>query len=199
MNIRLKKRCQWAPLNDELYLSYHDSEWGVPVYDDLKLFEFLILEGFQAGLSWSTILRKRDNFRKAFDYFDPKKIAQYNEEDIRRLCTDSGIVRNKLKIQSTINNAQRFCELMSEEESFSDVLWQFVNGRPLVNEFKILKEIPAETDESRSMSHELKARGFRFVGPTICYAFMQAVGMVNDHTIDCYRYEEIQAFYENAV
>jgi DNA-3-methyladenine glycosylase I len=185
------KRCEWAdgePLSEE----YHDREWGVPLHDDRKLFEFLILDAMQAGLSWLTILKKRDNFRKAFDDYNPEKIARYNQARISKLLQDKGIIRNKLKINSAVTNARAFLDICNEFGSFDKYIWDFVNGRPIVNTWKKMKEIPAETSESKIMSKELKKRGFKFVGPTICYAFMQAAGMVNDHTVDCFRYKEIQ-------
>ena len=184
------RRCAWVP-DDELYTKYHDEEWGVPVYDDRLLFEFLILEGAQAGLSWSTILNKRENYRKAFDYFNAKKIANYDQKKIDELLNNPGIVRNRLKIRSTIQNAIAFLEIQKEMGSFRDYIWSFVDGKPLINRFQQLKEIPAKTDISDKMSKDLKKRGFNFVGSTICYAFMQAVGMVNDHTVDCFRYMEL--------
>jgi DNA-3-methyladenine glycosylase I len=184
-------RCFWATTDDPLYLTYHDQEWGVPVHDDRLLFEFLILEGTQAGLSWYTILRKRLNYHLAFDGFDPLKIAHYDELKVSELLANPGIIRNKLKINATISNAQAYNNIRQEFGSFDTYLWQFVGGSPLINSWKTGYEIPAETEISRQMSKDLLKRGFRFVGPTICYAFMQAVGMVNDHTIDCFRYQEI--------
>jgi len=178
------KRCGWVS-DDPLYVKYHDMEWGVPVYSDRKLFEMLILEGAQAGLSWITILKKRAHYRKVFDRFDPKKIALYDKRKVNSLLEDPGIVRNRLKVESTVLNAQRCLELKEQIGRFSDFLWQFVDGDPVVNERKTLEEVPAKTAQSDSMSKALKARGFKFVGSTICYAFMQAVGMVNDHTLDC--------------
>jgi DNA-3-methyladenine glycosylase I len=185
-------RCAWVP-DDELYTRYHDEEWGVPVYDDQKLFEFLILEGAQAGLSWSTILKKRENYRTAFDNFDAEKIVKYNQKKIDKLLNDPGIVRNRLKIKSTIQNANVFLKIQKEYGSFSKYIWSFVDGKPIINRFKELKELPAKTEISDAMSKDLKKRGFNFVGSTICYAFMQAVGMVNDHTVDCFRYKELTA------
>lgn len=185
------KRCQWCG-DDPLYQAYHDKEWGVPVYRDRKLFELLILEGAQAGLSWITILRKRKNYRKAFDGFNPETIAQYTQRDIKRLLEDAGIVRNRLKIDATIQNARALLDLKSSEGRFSDFVWQFVDGSPVVNHWKRMADIPATTGQSDALSKALKQRGFKFVGSTICYAFMQAVGMVNDHTIDCFRYREIR-------
>ena len=187
-----KKRCAWAEGSSPLMLKYHDREWGVPVHNDRKLFEFLILEGAQAGLSWNTILNRRQNYRKAFDHFDTAKIAKYTRQDVSRLLKDDGIIRNRLKIKATIENAKAFLEIKKEFGSFDHYIWQFVGGKPKNNRFKRLSELPAQTEESQVMSRDLKKRGFRFVGPTICYAFMQAVGMVNDHTTDCFRYREIK-------
>jgi DNA-3-methyladenine glycosylase I len=180
-------RCGWA--NNELAIRYHDEEWGQPVHDDRTLFEFLILEGAQAGLSWNTILAKRDNYRKAFDGFDPRRVADYNRQRVQRLLRDPGIVRNKLKIASAVANAKAFLRVQQEFGSFDRYIWQFVGGKPLVNKRKSLKQVPAKTAESDAMSKDLKKRGFNFVGSTICYAFMQAVGMVNDHVVNCYRYK----------
>ncbi|RLD65377.1 MAG: DNA-3-methyladenine glycosylase I [Bacteroidetes bacterium] len=185
-----KKRCSWSG-NDPLYMSYHDEEWGVPVYDDDKLFEFLILETFQAGLSWITILRKRENFRKAFDNFDYQKIASYDENKFDELINDKGIIRNKLKIKATISNATSFIEIQREFGSFSKYIWGFVDHKPINNKWKSLNEIPATTELSDKLSKDLKKRGFKFVGPTVIYAHMQATGMVNDHVIDCFRYNEL--------
>jgi DNA-3-methyladenine glycosylase I len=179
-------RCPWA--SGELSIRYHDQEWGVPVHDDRTLFEFLILEGAQAGLSWNTILNKRENYRQALDGFDPKRVARYDRRKIDRLLRDPGIVRNKLKIASTVGNAKAFLEVQKEFGSFDRYIWQFVEGKPRVNSPKSMKQVPARTPESDAMSKDLKARGFNFVGSTICYAFMQAVGMVNDHTVSCFRY-----------
>ncbi len=180
-------RCAWVG-NNLLMAEYHDSEWGVPVHDDQKLFEFLILEGAQAGLTWQTILNKRENYRKAFDGFDPAKVATYTEGDVARLLADPGIVRNRLKVRAAIGNARAFLEVQREFGSFDRYLWQFVGDQPIKNTFKSLAEIPAKTKESDALSKDLLKRGFKFVGSTICYAFMQAVGMVNDHTVDCFRY-----------
>ena len=185
-----KKRCSWAG-KDPLYIEYHDTEWGVPVYDDDKLFEFLILETFQAGLSWITILKKRENFRAAFDNFDYKKIAKYNEEKYDELIQNAGIIRNKLKIKATISNAIAFMEIQKEFGSFSDYIWGFVNGKPIKNNWDSLSEIPAVTEISETISKDLKKRGFKFVGATVIYAHMQATGMVNDHIKDCFRYNEV--------
>jgi len=191
MNFLDKKRCTWCG-DDPLYIAYHDEEWGVPVYDDDTLFEFLILETFQAGLSWITILRKRENFRKAFDNFDYKKIAQYGEDKYNSLLLDAGIIRNKLKIKATISNAHAFMKVQEEFGSFSDYIWTFTNGKPIQNTFKNRKEVPATTEISDALSKDLKKRGFKFVGSTVIYAHMQATGMVNDHTVDCFRYEELK-------
>jgi DNA-3-methyladenine glycosylase I len=182
------KRCAWVPEADPDYVAYHDEEWGAPSRDDRHLFEMLTLEGAQAGLSWSTILRKRDGYRKAFANFDAEMVARFTQKDVERLLQDPGIVRNRLKVESTVNNAKRVAEL---DESLSDYLWSFVGGEPLVNKWRKLAELPAETAESKAMSKDLKKRGFRFVGPTVCYAFMQACGLVNDHTVDCFRYSEV--------
>jgi DNA-3-methyladenine glycosylase I len=183
-------RCAWTGAN-ELMMAYHDTEWGVPLHDDQKLFEFLILEGMQAGLSWSTILNKRENFRRAFAEFDVEKVAHFGTREIDRLLQDAGIIRNRLKIEAAINNAQRCIEVQKEIGSFDAYIWGFVNGRPIQNGFKSLQEIPAKTLLSDAISKDLKARGFKFVGSTIIYAHMQATGMVNDHTIDCFRYQEV--------
>jgi DNA-3-methyladenine glycosylase I len=182
-------RCAWA--SGDLSIRYHDEEWGVPVHDDRTLFEFLILEGAQAGLSWNTILNKRDNYRQAFDGFDPKLVARYDRRKVARLLRDPGIVRNKLKIASAVTNAQAFLRVQNELGSFDRYIWQFVGGKPRVNSPKSMKQVLARTPESDAMSKDLKKRGFRFVGSTICYAFMQAVGMVNDHVVDCFRYRPL--------
>ena len=184
------RRCSWCG-SDPLYVAYHDNEWGVPEHDDRKLFEMLILEGTQAGLSWLTILKKRDNYRRAFHQFDPERIACYGDRHIDRLLKDSGIVRNRLKIEAAIRNARGFLQICSEYDSFSVYLWAFVGGTPMINNRQALADIPVQTPESEKMSKDLKKRGFNFVGPTICYAFMQAVGMVNDHTTDCFRYQQL--------
>jgi DNA-3-methyladenine glycosylase I len=181
------KRCWWAPEGDPAYLAYHDEEWGVPSHDERHLFEMLTLEGAQAGLSWATILHKREGYHRAFANFDAEKVARFTQRDIERLLADPSIVRNRLKVESTVNNAQRVLEL----ESLDDYLWGFVDGNPIVNGWRQLSEIPAETAESRAMSKDLKKRGFRFVGPTVCYAFMQATGLVNDHVVDCFRFAEL--------
>ena len=183
-------RCPW-PGSDPLYLAYHDREWGVPVRDDRALFAKLLLDGAQAGLSWITILRKRENYYAAFDNFDPQKIARYDEAKIAELLANPGIVRNRQKIRAFIRNAQAYLRLQDELGSFSDFLWGFVGGEPIVNAWQTVEELPATSPESEAMSKALKARGFSFVGPTICYAFMQAVGMVNDHLVSCFRYQEV--------
>lgn len=182
-------RCPWAG-NDPLYIKYHDEEWGVPVYDDKTLFEFLILETFQAGLSWITILRKRENFRKAFDNFDYRKIALYDQTKIDNLLSDTGIVRNKLKINATISNAKAFIRVQKEFGSFSKYIWDFVDGKPIINNFKTMKDVPATTPLSDMISKDLKKRGFKFVGSTVIYAHMQATGMVNDHILTCFKHSE---------
>jgi DNA-3-methyladenine glycosylase I len=188
--VKTVKRCNWS-VSDPIYIKYHDKEWGVPVHNDRKLFEMIVLDGAQAGLSWLTILKKRENYRKAFDNFDPKKVAKYDKRKIAQLLKNDGIVRNKLKIESAITNAQAFLNVKEEFGTFNKYIWKFVNGKTIINSWKILKEIPAFTKESVVMSKDLKSRGFKFVGSTICYAFMQAAGLVNDHTIDCFRYKEL--------
>ena len=185
-----KARCGWVS-DDPLYLAYHDREWGVPLRDEQRLFEMLILEGAQAGLSWITILRKRENYRKAFDGFDPAKVARYGPDKVAALKADAGIVRNQAKIEASIGNARAWLDLAEQEGGCAGFLWSFVEGRPIVNYWRSLSDVPAETAESKALSKGLKARGFRFVGPTICYAFMQAVGMVNDHTVNCFRHREV--------
>jgi DNA-3-methyladenine glycosylase I len=182
-------RCEWA--RNDLAILYHDREWGVPCHHDRVLFEFLILEGAQAGLSWDTILRKRENYRAAFDHFNPQKIAEYNQRKINSLLDNAGIIRNRLKILATVKNAKAFLQVEKEFSSFDAYIWQFVEGRPRVNARRALRELPARSDESDAMSRDLKKRGFAFVGSTICYAFMQAVGMVNDHVVSCFRYREV--------
>ena len=184
-----KIRCAWA--SGELSIRYHDEEWGVPAHDDRTLFEFLILEGAQAGLSWTTILNKRENYRKAFDGFDPTRIAKYDRRKTQQLLRDPGIVRNKLKVASAVGNAKAFLQVQKEFGSFDRYIWQFIGGKPRVNALKSLKQLQASTPESDAMSKDLKKRGFKFVGSTICYAFMQAVGMVNDHVVDCFRYKDL--------
>ena len=181
-------RCEWAG-NNPLMVEYHDTEWGVPLRDDYKLFEFLVLDAAQAGLSWLTVLKKRENYRKAFDDFDPVKIAEYGDEKIAELLQNEGIIRNRLKVNSAVKNARAFLKVSEEFGSFEKYIWQFTGGKTLVNAWKTLSEIPTSTKESDAMSKDLKKRGFSFVGSTICYAFMQAAGMVNDHTVDCFRYE----------
>ncbi|CAN5472879.1 DNA-3-methyladenine glycosylase I [soil metagenome] len=185
-----KNRCDWA-MNSTLEKTYHDNEWGVPGFDDHHLFEMLILEGAQAGLSWLTVLKKRENYRKVFDDFNPEKIAVYDEAKKSELLANPGIIRNRLKVEAAIQNARSYIEIVDANGSFSKYIWDFVNGQPIRNHYKTMKEIPAETDISRKMSSQLKKDGFKFVGPTICYAYMQAVGMVNDHQVDCFRYDEI--------
>jgi DNA-3-methyladenine glycosylase I len=185
-----KHKCGWC-VGDDLYEAYHDQEWGVPVYDDETLFEFLILETFQAGLSWITILRKRENFRKAFDNFDFKKIAKYNQPKIDSLLQNVGIIRNKLKIRATITNAQAFMQIQDEFGSFSKYIWQFVNGKPIKNEWASMNDVPSTTPISDAISKDMKKRGFKFVGSTVIYAHMQATGMVNDHLIQCFRHHEV--------
>jgi DNA-3-methyladenine glycosylase I len=184
------ERCHWAG-SDPLYVEYHDKEWGVPVYEDQKLFEFLILETFQAGLSWITVLRKRENFRKAFDQFDYHKISAYGEEKIQDLLGNAGIIRNRLKVRATVTNAQAFIKVREEFGSFSKYIWGFVEGKPIQNKFKIMSELPASTELSDRISKDLKKRGFKFVGTTVVYAHMQATGMVNDHVEGCFRYKEL--------
>lgn len=187
-----KTRCPWAG-NDAEYTAYHDLEWGVPVHDDRVLFEFLILEGAQAGLSWQTILRKRGNYRRAFADFDPRTVATYSDEKIQDLLEDSGLVRNRLKISSAVRNARAFVSIQDEFGSFDRYIWGFLGGRPISNRWESLRQVPAETAESRAISRDLKNRGFNFVGPTIIYAFMQAVGLVNDHLISCFRHAQLSA------
>jgi DNA-3-methyladenine glycosylase I len=182
-------RCPWA--RNDLSIRYHDEEWGLPSHDDIRLFEFLILEGAQAGLSWDTILRKRENYRAAFDGFDPNKVAHYGHRKIESLMNDSGIIRNRLKIGSAVGNAKAFLKVQEEFGSFNDYIWQFVGGSPMVNSWRALKQVPARTAESDAMSKDLKKCSFSFVGTTICYAFMQAVGMVNDHVTGCFRYSQV--------
>ena len=186
----MKIRCEWAR-GDPLSIDYHDNEWGVPEHNDRKLFEFLILEGAQAGLSWLTILRKRQNYREAFDHFDARKIAEYDRKKLEELLSNRGIVRNRLKLEAAIQNAKAFLAVQGEFGSFDAYIWQFVGGGPRKNAWKTVKEIPSKTGESDAMSRDLTERGFKFVGSIICYAFMQAIGMVNDHTVDCFRYDEV--------
>ena len=187
----MRTRCEWC-LGTDLMTAYHDEEWGVPLHDDRKLFEFLVLDAFQAGLSWSTILNKRSNFRRAFDGFDAVKIARYTKRKTESLLADAGIVRNRLKVLAAISNAKTCLDIKAEYGSFDDFIWQFVDGKPRQNKWKSLKQIPPKTKQSDVMSKVLKDRGFKFVGSTICYAFMQAAGMVNDHVVGCYRYSEVK-------
>ena len=185
-------RCNWVPAGDALYAAYHDHEWGLPSWDDRHLYEMLVLEGAQAGLSWSTILRKREGYRNAFAGFDAGRVASFGNADVERLLADPGIVRNRLKVESAISNARAVLQVQEADGSLSGYLWKFVGGSPIQNAWRSTAEIPAETAESKAMSRDLKKRGFRFVGPTVCYAFMQATGMVNDHTVDCDRYVAVQ-------
>ncbi len=187
----MTKRCGWCG-QDPLYVAYHDTEWGVPEYDDRALFEKLLLDGFQAGLSWITILKKRDNFRRAFHGFDPQRMARYRSEDVTRLMNDAGIVRNRAKIESAVTSAQAYLSIMERSGGFSQYLWDFVDGEPITNRFRTMKAVPAETPLSKQISRALKQEGFRFCGPTIVYAFMQAVGMVNDHLTTCFRHQEVR-------
>jgi DNA-3-methyladenine glycosylase I len=186
-----KNTCSW-PGEDSLMIAYHDEEWGVPLHEDRKLFEYMVLDAFQAGLSWSIVLRKREGFRRAFDRFDFKKIARYNEEKIRQLLDDEGIIRNQLKIRATVNNAKRFIEVRKEFGTFDRYIWRFTGGKPILNNWSRVGQIPAQSSESDAMSEDLRKRGFKFVGSTICYAFMQAAGMVNDHLVNCCRYKELK-------
>ena len=187
----MKIRCPWA-MEDPMMMEYHDMEWGVPVHDDRLLFEFLILESAQAGLSWITVLRKRGNYREAFDNFDPVKIANYDQKKIEELVNNEGIIRNRRKILATVANAQAVLEIQKEFSSFDSYIWEFVDSKPIQNKWKSMEDVPSITAESEMMSKDLKKRGFKFVGPTICYAFMQAVGMVNDHVVDCFRHSSIE-------
>lgn len=191
MNDSKIKRCTWVPADDRLYTEYHDREWGVPLHDDRKIFQFLILEGFQAGLSWRTVLYKRENFKAALDRFDPEKIAGYQQKKINRLLDDAGIIRNQLKIRAAVTNARAFLKVKDEFGSFDDYIWRFVDGRPIKNHWRRVSDIPARTDVSDRLSRDLQNRGFKFVGSTICYAHMQATGMVNDHLVGCFRYNEV--------
>ena len=184
------QRCSW-PGNDETMINYHDNEWGVPLHDDKKLFEFLVLDAFQAGLSWQIVLKKRKGFEKAFSNFNPKLIAKYTEKDFNILVNNANIIRNRLKIQATITNAQKFLDVQKEFGSFDKYIWQFTNGKTIKNKWKSIKELPSKTHLSDKMSEDLKKRGFKFVGSTICYAFMQASGMINDHLVDCFKYKEV--------
>jgi DNA-3-methyladenine glycosylase I len=193
----MQKRCEWAG-SDPLYIEYHDNEWGVPLHEDRKIFEMLVLEGAQAGLNWLTVLRKRENYRKAFDNFDPSKVAKYDRKKFQELLATEGIIRNKLKIHSAIQNARAFLKVQKEFGSFDAYIWQFVGGKPIHNSWKSLNELPAQTAESVAMSKDLKRRGFGFVGPSICYAHMQAAGMVNDHLVTCFRYREVESMSRRA-
>lgn len=186
----MTNRCAW-PNNNQLMVDYHDNEWGVPLHDDTKIFEFMVLDAFQAGLSWLTILKKRENFRKAFDNYDLIKIASYTEKDFNRLMNDAGIIRNRLKITATIENAKQYQKVQQEFGSFDAYIWQFTDGKTIINKWKTIKDIPAKTELSDRISKDLLKRGFKFVGSTIIYAFLQAMGIVNDHTTDCYRYDEL--------
>lgn len=191
-------RCKWTG-SDPVYIEYHDREWGMPVHDDRLLFEFLVLEGAQAGLSWITILKKRDSYRKAFDNFEPLSVANFKEPKILELMGNAGIVRNRLKIDSAINNAAAFLKVQDEFGSFSKYIWGFTNGKPIKNSWNSVSELPAKTALSDAISKDLKSRGFKFVGSTICYSFMQAIGMVNDHTTDCFRYSQIDSLWESGM
>jgi DNA-3-methyladenine glycosylase I len=187
----VRLRCEWAIEGDPLYVAYHDEEWGVPSHDDRHLFELLTLEGAQAGLSWATILRKREGYQDAFERFDPGRVARFGRRKVEQLLRDTRIVRNRLKVESTVNNARRILEAREEFGSFDTYVWQFVGGTPIVGRRRSLRELPSETQESKAMSKDLKRRGFRFIGPTVCYAFMQAAGLVNDHVTTCFRYAEL--------
>lgn len=186
----MKIRCAWAG-TDPIYIKYHDTEWGIPLHDDRRLFEFLLLDGFQAGLSWITILKKRSNYREAFDHFEPQKMAAYDAYKVKKLLANKGIIRNRLKVEAAIQNAKSFLAVRKEFGSFDNYIWQFTGHQIIKNAWKTMAEIPAQTKESVAMSNDLKKRGFKFVGPTICYAFMQAAGMVNDHVVDCFRYNQV--------
>lgn len=183
-------RCAWCLSGNDLYLRYHDEEWGVPVHDDIRHFEFLILEGAQAGLSWATVLNKRENYRKAFDGFDPVKVARYTPAKVEKLLSDPGIIRNRLKVESTVNNARAFLKVQDEFGGFDKYIWQFVGGKPIVNHWEHMKQVPATSPESDALSKDLKKRGFKFVGSTVIYAHLQAAGLVNDHTVDCFRHKQ---------
>ena len=189
----MRNRCQWAANGSPNYIAYHDEEWGVPLHDDRRLFEFLVLEGAQAGLSWSTILNKREGYRKAFGGFDPRKVARFTPARIEKLLLDPGIVRNRLKVASAVTNARAFLAVQKEFGSFDAYIWQFTGGKPIQNAWTSMQQVPARTPESDALSRDLKQRGFRFVGSTILYAHMQATGMVNDHTVDCFRWKEVQS------
>ncbi len=187
----VKVRCAWVAPGDTLYETYHDTEWGVPVFNDRKIFEFLVLESAQAGLSWITVLRKRENYRKAFAGFDPKRIAKFNAKHVIQLLNNPGIIRNRMKVEAAINNAKHFLEIQEEFGTFSKYIWGFVGGKPIRNRWKKISDLPPKTEMAEILSQDLKRRGFKFLGPTIVYAHMQATGMVNDHTIDCFRYREV--------
>ena len=189
------ERCGWVPLDKDLYVAYHDEEWGVPVHDDRLLFEFLVLEGAQAGLSWYTVLRKRQHYRAAFDHFDPVKVARYDEQKVAELMGNPGLIRNRAKIEAAVGNARSFLAVQEAFRSFDAYLWRFVDGRPVVHELRSLADYPATSPESDALSKDLRGRGFKFVGSTICYAHMQATGMVNDHTLDCFRRKQIIGHY----
>lgn len=188
---KAKNRCGWLRFDDPLYRDYHDKEWGVPVYDDRKIFEFLVLESAQAGLSWSIVLRKRENYRKAFAGFDPKQVAKFTAKDVEKLLQNAGIIRNRAKIEAAINNAKRFLEIQKEFGTFAKYIWKFTGGKTIQNRWKTIKDLPAITPEAETLAADLKKRGFKFLGPTVIYAHMQATGMVNDHTTDCFRYREV--------
>jgi len=185
------KRCAWPVAGDKLYEDYHDLEWGVPVYDDQKIFEFLVLESAQAGLSWRTVLHKRENYRKAFAGFDPQKVARFTSKEVDKLLLNAGIIRNRLKVEAAINNAKRFLEIQKEFGTFSKYIWGFVGGKPIKNKWKTLKDLPVMTPQAEALAKDLKKRGFKFLGPTVMYAHMQATGMVNDHRVECFRYKEV--------
>ena len=187
----MRRRCEWAAEGDPLYVAYHDEEWGAPSHDDRHLFELLTLEGAQAGLSWATILRKREGYRAAFEEFDPERVARFNRRRIERLLRDPSIVRNRLKVESTVNNAQRIIAVQEELGTFDAYVWQFVGGEPIVGRWRTFRDLPSQTQESKAMSNDLKKKGFRFIGSTVCYAFMQAAGLVNDHVTTCFRYREL--------
>jgi DNA-3-methyladenine glycosylase I len=186
----MTKRCGWVPINDPLYTAYHDKEWGTPIHEDKKIFEFLVLESAQAGLAWITVLRKRENYRKAFAEFDPTKVASFTEKDILNLLTDKGIIRNKAKITAAVNNAKKFIEVQKEFGSFNKYIWGFVQGKPIINKWTESKQIPAKTELAEKIAKDMKTRGFNFLGPTIIYSHMQATGMVDDHTTDCFRHTQ---------
>ena len=190
------KRCPWPTVTDPLYVAYHDEEWGVPIYDDQKIFEFLILESAQAGLSWRTVLNKRENYRKAFAGFDPSKVARFTAKDVERLLQNAGIIRNRMKIEAAINNAKRFLTIQKEFGTFAKYIWGFVGGKPIRNRWRTLKDLPVVTKEAETLSKDLKTRGFKFLGPTVIYAHMQATGMVNDHMVDCFRYKELNTNHQ---